>query len=374
MENNAVLDKRNSCIDILRFIFCLLIINYHLFSHFFRNIDFPNYFIRGYMGDEFFFIVTGYYLSESVMKTKTNPIKWNISQLIKRVKKIAIPYYFTWILCFIGRNYTSYRFGESRNVFLDLMNSIYELLFLEMFGFKKGLYSNDVGWFFSALLIITVILGPIIVRFKKAFTTYIAPMVAFFSYGILSLSFDYLHDPYLLIPNTYIMKGIIRALAAICMGAFLNGIVHSDFFVEFANKVTKRQRAWISFFDVFLWIGIVYYMIFPFKSNAEILSIQYDYIMVVLMAFALLPILGNILTTNNRKISRCSKKLGEYAFFAYFGQAVFYSVDRIIYGMNASILQKAVILNVSVPIITFVIWFISTGIQKYKHMKKHIPA
>ena len=153
--------KRNACVDYLRFLFCFLIINYHFFSHFLRNIDFPNFFIRGYMGDEFFFIVAGFYLSRSAIHSEEAPAKWGIDQTIKRIKKIAIPYYLTWIVCFIGRHVTSQLLGEKRKVLFDLLNSVYELLFLEMFGFKKGYYSNDVGWFFSALVIVAFIVGPI---------------------------------------------------------------------------------------------------------------------------------------------------------------------------------------------------------------------
>ncbi len=62
-ENKKNDTERNYIIDFLRFVFCFLIINYHFFSHCLRYENFPYYFIRGYMGDEFFFMVCGFYLS-----------------------------------------------------------------------------------------------------------------------------------------------------------------------------------------------------------------------------------------------------------------------------------------------------------------------
>lgn len=364
---------RNANIDIFRFIFCFLIINYHLFSHYFRNIEFPNYFIRGYMGDEFFFIITGYYFAEAAVKNKERAIKWNLIQTAKRIKKIAIPYYITWVLCFVGRAFTSYRLGENRNVLLDILNSVYELLFLEMFGFKKGLYSNDVGWFFSALLIVLCVLGPLVAKHKKSFSLYVAPLIAFFSYGILSLSFDYLHDPYLLIPNTYIMKGIIRALAAICVGIFINGLIRCDYTQTILNRITPIKRKVVLAFDVLLWIGIIYYMMFPFSSNAEVLSVQYDYIIVIIMAIALFPLFCNLIIIQNQKIHNLARILGKYSFYAYFGQAVFYSIDKLVYRMEFGIAKKAIILNVTIPIISLFIWLMSYLITKNIsiHIKKY---
>lgn len=42
MTDNGVLKSRNSIIEVLRFVFCLFIINYHFFSHYLINIKFPN--------------------------------------------------------------------------------------------------------------------------------------------------------------------------------------------------------------------------------------------------------------------------------------------------------------------------------------------
>lgn len=358
---------RNNSIELLRFVFCLLIINYHLFSHYLISEPYPNYFSRGYMGDEFFFIVTGFYFAKASNKARLKPSLWNIKQLSSRIRKIAIPYYLTWIACFAGVRLTNSVMGiKTKSVFLDLANSIFELLFLEMFGFIKGLYSNDVGWFFSALLIATFILGPLLAKYKQSFALYVAPMIALLFYGILSLNYDYLFNPYLVLPNMHVLKGLVRAMAAVSLGVFMNGVVETNWFREFAKGISAKVKIIICLVDVCLWCAIVGYMVYPFSTNAAELSIQYDYIIAVFLPIALLPVLGELWTINSYgdKVNNAAAKLGKYAFYAYFGQAVFYSVDRLIYTKDISVIGKALVLNVSVAVVSILLAVATKGIRR----------
>lgn len=264
----------------------------------------------------------------------------------------------------MGLRFTREFIGKTnRSIFLDAANSTYELLFLNMFGFKKGLYSNDVAWFFSALLIVTFVLGPLIAKYKSNFSLYFAPLIALFSYGMLSLNYDYLHDPMQTIPNTFLLKGLIRAFAGICIGSFLYGVIQSNVLNSFMQKSKKNLRRLICLIDFLLWTIIIFYMVYPFKSNAGKLSIQYDYIIVIFMTAALLPVLGNMWSNNYKQqlVEKIANKLGRYAYFAFFGQAIFYSVDKVIYSLNIGILFKALVLNISVAVIS-----IALGILTHK--------
>ena len=363
-DKRITVSKRNHAIEFLRFVFCFLIINYHFFSHCLRYEEYPYFFIRGYMGDEFFFIVAGFFLSKSASEITENPVIWDVKCLLRKIRKIAVPYYITWCACFLGRHITSAVVGEGRGrIITDLANSVYELLFLEMFGFKKGLYSNDVGWFFSALLIVTFIIGVLIAKNKKTFVFYLAPLIALCSYGLLSLNYDYLHDPCQIIPNTFISKGLIRALAAICVGVFLEGIVQTEWFRTKINRLTGKKKTVLWIADIFFWIVIICYMVYPFSSNAAVLSVQYDYIVVVLMMLALLPVFSMEKTVDHTNNHITRKKiagfLGKYSFYAYFGQAIFYSFDRLIYRMDISIFHKALILNLCAIGFSALLWIIT---------------
>jgi len=320
------------------------------------------------LGDEFFFIISGFYFSQAASNfdERENPFIWNFRQTIKRVRKISIPYFTTWVICFFGVRFTNIKMGGTNRFFLfDMANSVYELLFLEMLGFKKGLYSNDVAWFFSALLIACFMIGPWIAKYKKSFSLYFTPLIAVFSYGILSLNFDYLYAPGRLIANSFIMKGLIRAVAAVCVGVFLNGIVRSGNTQNYIERIGKKCKAFIGIADLFLWLIVLTYMVYPFKSRAAETWIQFDYIEVILLAAALLPVLcdlwGNVFSEKSERIA-C--KFGRYAFYAYFGQAVFYSVDKLVYSMEAGVLTKALILNLSIPIISIILATLTTRIRE----------
>ena len=371
MGNTLTKTNRNCSIDILRFVFCLYIVNYHFFSHCLRNIDFPNFFCRGYMGDEFFFMVTGFYFAKVALSAKESPVQWNFNQLIKRIRKIAVPYYSTWLVCFlITEVKVVWMHLENRSFLNDLVNSIYELLFLEMAGFKKGLYVNDVSWFFSATILSLFLIGPFIAKFKEKFILYFAPVISIFSYGILCLNFDYLHNPYLLIPNCFILKGLIRAIAAICAGCFLFSFTTNENLKEIIGSFISKRKVLIRVLDVIAWVAILTYMTLPFKSNAEELAVQYDFILVILMFFAMIPVVFNVFEPAfGDKAASIADKAGKYAFYAYFGQAVFYAVDGFFYSLSISVFFKGLIINIAVPV-TSILLMLYTGLFNRIVLKK----
>lgn len=244
------------------------------------------------MGDEFFFIISGFFLAQAACRTDESPVKWNTQNFIKRLEKIAIPYYLSWLACFIGRRITNHLLGRPVGFLpLDIANSIYELLFLEMLGFKKGLYSNDVAWFFSALLIVSFMIGPWIVKYKQSFCLYCAPLVIVFSYGILSLYFDYLYYPGKLIGNSFVQKGIVRAMAAVCIGSFLYGLLSIKPFKLFIKE--KCNIFIITITDIVLWLILFCYMIYPFYILTILYSINFEQTVVILVVFPLYLIAEN---------------------------------------------------------------------------------
>lgn len=362
---------RNYNVDILRFVFCFLIINYHLFSHYLIDTDFPHFFTRSYLGDEYFFIISGFYLSKAAQKQDGNYLAWGVQKTVQRLKKVAIPYYITWFFCFWGVRFTkAYEGVANKSVFEDAANSIYELFFIEMFGFKKGLYSNDVAWFFSALLIVTFILAPWMAKYKKGFSLYFAPLIVLFSYGILSMHYDWLYAPYYFIGDSVIMKGLIRALAAICIGVALNGVLESEKYKLFMERLRSGTRNIICFTDIILWLIVLIYMVYPFRLRLYETKIQYDYIIVLLMTIAMIPVLGGIWSEkHSERYGLFARKLGKCAFYAFFGQAIFYSFDKIIYSYDMNIYIKVLILYISVSFFSYGLYVLAKKTKKY--INKH---
>lgn len=68
--------KRNGEIDILRAAFAIIILIYHCHIIYLKS---ANYFIRGYLGVEFFFLVSGYYLAKNAKKVV---LVWQMLQYV----------------------------------------------------------------------------------------------------------------------------------------------------------------------------------------------------------------------------------------------------------------------------------------------------
>ena len=365
------MQRKNYVIELFRFFFCMLIVNYHFFSHYTYSLNFPNFFARAYVGDEFFFIVSGFFLVEAAMHTDKQPVEFALSQLVRRIKKIAIPYYLTWVVCFIGSHISEAVFNQGKtDVVSDLLNSIYELTFTGMFGFMKAFYCNEAAWFFSALLIVSFILSPFAVKYKEKFSLYIAPLIALVSYGALSMFFDYLHTPYARFGTSIILKGQIRAFAAICLGCFIHGLVNTDGFKKLNKKRSDTARI-ISLLDILVWGGVIIYLVYPFESNNYKLDVQYDYIAVFFMFLAMIPVMGGLFTIEKKKPASVANSLGKYAYYAFCGQAMFHSVDLLVYYKTTLPLwSKFLILNGSVAVSTLFIATVDRLVKKERRRLK----
>ena len=88
-------------------------------------------------------------------------------------------------------------------------------------------------------------------------------------------------------------------------------------------------------------------------------------LIVILMGAALIPVLGSLFSpAQPGRFSSAACTLGKYAFYAYFGQAVFYSVDDLVYAAEIGIFPKALILNLSVILLSVLLYAADRGIKK----------
>ena len=263
------MEKRNErilSIELLRFLFCLIIIGYHFCSHYLiqyvNKSETPLFFSRGYIADEFFFVTSGFFFANSVLHESNKDS--SLSYLLKRIKRIAFPYYTCWIVSFIIIQVSKFiidhgsfpmwsgyvnHYNFSGSIWKDLFNSLYELLFVDMLGFKHGFYSNPVAWFISATLITFFMIMPFLKKGGRKYTIYVAPLFSFFIYAVLSQRFDFINAPHSnmfsithinseiealaeaygtssgLIP---IYKGLFRSFAGINLGIFIFGITETQ--------------------------------------------------------------------------------------------------------------------------------------------------
>ncbi|WP_296012429.1 hypothetical protein [uncultured Treponema sp.] len=60
--------KKNYIVEFLRFFFAVFIILYHYYSYVLKGSVSPKLFMHAYVGDEFFFMISGFFLANSIIK------------------------------------------------------------------------------------------------------------------------------------------------------------------------------------------------------------------------------------------------------------------------------------------------------------------
>ena len=164
--------KHNGEIALWKFIYCLMIIALHIGAT--LNFKYGIFFNGGSIGVAFFFIVSGYLMSENALSkidVKNDEIgDVTISFLKKKAFKI-IPYIlFAYIACLL------YQVIVNNFPIYKIINSIFEPLLISQAGFRNSSV-NYVTWYISAMFIDMLILYPIILKQKKNYYKIIAPLL-----------------------------------------------------------------------------------------------------------------------------------------------------------------------------------------------------
>ena len=205
-----MMTKRNSYLDVAKFLFSIIIILYH----------FDVFFLGGYIVVEAFFMISGFFLMSSVKKSDdTLPLGEQTAKFVAhKYKSIAFFLIPSAIIGCIAYIWIIPRPTESVLMQASLM--IFEMLPTQVAGFN-GFYATGVSWYLSALFIGCMIVFPLAKRFKTGFTLWIAPLAAILCYGYLTCNFSYIGVPNLWI-NQLFNSGLLRAIAGLCAGCFLH--------------------------------------------------------------------------------------------------------------------------------------------------------
>ncbi len=212
--------KRNGEIDLLKFLFSVLIVVFH--SKNFVNAGSEKIFTGGAIGVAFFFIVSGYLMVHSAMKINSDSTgevgQLTVKFIWKKIRGLMPDVYVAWVIAFVVESFIV----RNTEVFAALRKAcygIFELLFLNMAGFLGGdvFRVNHVTWYLSAMLIVMAIYYPILLRYKKNFLTLAAPLIVLFLYGYVYTNIESGFST----PSAsvgFIRKGLLRAFAEIALG------------------------------------------------------------------------------------------------------------------------------------------------------------
>lgn len=210
--------RRNAWIDFIRILFSIGIFLTHLnsLSQPSENVDLIYCF--GFLGVEFFFIISGYFMAASANKYTQSESehvgKATMHFLWKKYNRV-FPYYFVaWCIGFTVDHVVGIFSGKQ--VLKDLIQSIPAFMHLGIAGFPMY-QAIDPAWYISAMLLSMFILYPLLLLLREKFTYIIAPLASIGIYGYLLLRVGNLAtiNP---LDGGFVYTGLLRGIAGISLG------------------------------------------------------------------------------------------------------------------------------------------------------------
>lgn len=215
--------KKNGKVELWRFIFSIAVLCFHVYKYLpgeeaYDGVVKLSFFSGGYLGVEFFFVLSGILMASSVYyaneRSRSLSLAASTTQFLRKKVSALMPMHLAvFVLLFIGQffvyKWSLFTAGKK------LLHSIPGLFFLEMSGIR-GMYLNDIEWYLSVMLISMLILYPLLRKWYSSFTRIIAPLLALLILGYLSHDYESLGQVKVWTPLG--SKAILRGLSEIALG------------------------------------------------------------------------------------------------------------------------------------------------------------
>lgn len=231
--------KRNGKIDLLKFFFAVSVAVYHFYGY----TKFPHaIFNRGYLAVEFFFIVSGYYMSKTLSRidAKNNADVIKESLLFIKKKYFSFFRYHVFVFILTVALWIPYLNLSIKQWLVKLITAIPNFFLLRMFGFNGSPWLM-VEWYLSSMIIVMFLLAPIIIKQRKLYSCFIAPVIS-----TALICFVYKKCSTL---NVFEDKANVvwlcnlRAFAEISLGTVVYAVLESGVIEKFSRKLLLTAEA-----------------------------------------------------------------------------------------------------------------------------------
>lgn len=299
------MSHRNGNVELLRFIFASTIVLHHAILPVFYG---------GWLGVEFFFILSGFYMAKEIYPHKKDTSSESISMTIyfsnKNLKKrfcSLLPYMLiSTIIGFIVQLVAR----DNYNLLSLVARLPYEFFFLQNYGFA-ALSCTGTVWYLSAMFLAIWLLYPIVRRHYDMYVGYAAPVLTLLISGYLVMTYGMLGSACEWLPNG-LNSGFLRAVSEITWGMFLfrisNGLKR--------GKFSKVMLGFITSVECICYMLVLAYM-FLWKMDYG----QLDPICVLLMS------IGVVITTSEQSLlfgkfdNKVSIVLGKFSMVLFMNHA-----------------------------------------------------
>lgn len=339
--------KKNNTVELLRFIYAIIIVVFH-----FGQKNYINGFgSNGYLGVEFFFLVSGWFMAGNALKHDALELgQATFSYTVKKIATFAIPYYICWFGSYLISNLIAH--SSLKEFAFNFLRSIPEALLLRSTGMQMICYISQ-AWYISAMLLTVVLCYPLICKLKNLYIYCIAPLLAVFVLALISLKSGTLADVDLLIG--IFTKGFLRGLAVMNLGVFMYGLGQKIYNIT----LTKAGKTIVSCIEIFLITTLLLYSILP-------LNLGIDFVFCLIFAIGLLIILSSETYLENvlSKGSCIIGKMGKLSLYIYLVPAITNSIASLLVKYIHSNVISCVIYVVIVIVSAIVLEIVTAYIQK----------
>lgn len=269
--------KRNGIISFWKFLYAVMVVLFHG-----RILTNGNDFVLvygGYIGVEFFFVVSGVFLASSIIKTwdkDNNNLGKDTLKFIWKKFSTFFPYILVAYVLIFGLYVVLYNFPIHR-----LASSIWELFLLQETGLTF-LPVNVPIWYLSSMLICMFFIYPLMRKFKMNYVYFIAPVLVLLCLGIMNHTVEGLSHLETWIGFTYHHN--FRAMAELNLGIIIYFISEKIKQINF-TKFGKLCLTLIEFGCLLL-----PFFVTTFIKN----SYRYDYIILLIISIGICIAVCNI--------------------------------------------------------------------------------
>lgn len=216
----------NGNIEVLRYIFTFVIALMHFWGNYFDNPWFLN---GGYLGVEFFFITSGFFLAVTMDRRDIGAFRFTFRKWFSMF----------WIYELSIFSMIAVQTITDGELITRLISSVPDMLGIQMSGMFYPAV-NGILWYISAMLISGFLISYIYKRHKKLFIQFIAPLVIISGYAFIYSKCGDLDG--IVQDVSVIPLGLIRAAAGMSLGTIVHYIYtrlkEDGFFEKSGRKLT----------------------------------------------------------------------------------------------------------------------------------------
>jgi len=272
--------KKNGRIELLRFLFAIMILLFHIQKRFAcDNVHIGSsgllLFSRGYIGVEFFFLVSGYLLAASCYAKREYPgtlIGTETAGMMYRKVMSVFPYHiFATVITLIVNAYFLEKTFSGR--FKYILDSWAAIFMVQVFGFHSS-WVNTLTWYLDVWLMVTFIFYIFLRKNYDVFAKVVCPLLALFVLGYIDYTYGKISGVEVWTGLFY--KCFLRGMSEMALG------ISAYSMTRLINK-QKYTQAGKTFFAIVEAIGYIFVFVFSCTSGSCHYEMPVIFVMTVLI-------------------------------------------------------------------------------------------